>query len=95
MCYDLLQTHLYSQLRTRLYPGVASPSGPAIGAGWQPEAIRGPVVVDDLAPEDEISNNASSYKGARPVTGSLASRAPRVVGSFDHPVLPMPPVSNC
>ena len=78
----------------RLYPGVASHSGPAIGAGWQPEAIREPVAVEDVVREEEISNNGENYKGARPVTGTLASRAPRVVGLFDHPVLPMPPVSH-
>jgi hypothetical protein len=81
-------------LLSSLYPGVASPSGPGISAGWKPEAIRKPVDFENLTPEDDTSNNGSIYKGARPVTGVVASRAPRVVGSFDHPLLPMPPVSQ-
>jgi hypothetical protein len=79
---------------SRLYPGVAGPSGPAIGAGWKPEALREPLDVEGINPEDENSDNGTTYKGAKPVKGNLASRAPRVVGSFDHPMLPMPPVSH-
>ena len=72
-------------LLSRLYPGVASPSGPVIGSGWKPTAIQKPGDTE-ISQEDDTSNTPN-YK---PVTASLA---PRVVGSFDHPMLPMPPVS--
>lgn len=42
-----------------------------------------------------IGNGPSDGNGSRVVkTRRSAARATRVVGSFDHPVLPMPPVSD-
>lgn len=88
VCQATIAQHLENFLLFRLYPSVATLPGSAIGAGRRIGAIQKPAEIEDITPEDEISG----YKGARPVTGSLASRAPRVVGSFDHPLLPMPPV---
>ncbi|KAF8952418.1 serine dehydratase alpha chain-domain-containing protein [Flammula alnicola] len=73
---------LYRRLMRGFYPGVAAPNRPAIGSGWAPEAIPGP----SQSPSD------LEHGRARVVTsGTAAARAPRVIGSFDHAVLPMPP----
>ncbi len=74
---------LYRRLMRGFYPGVASPTLPAIESGWKPESIEGP------APsESEASSNDTS------LGGSVAPRRkpPLVVGSFDHALMPMPPV---
>ncbi|KAF8920731.1 serine dehydratase alpha chain-domain-containing protein [Mucidula mucida] len=73
---------LYRRLMRGFYPGVASPTLPAIESGWKPESIEGP------APsESEASSNDTS------LGGSVAPRRkpPLVVGSFDHALMPMPP----
>ena len=85
----------------RFYPGVAGPvtNAPAIGAGWAQEAIREPsgsekldvsMAEDNALPEPEMMGS----RGAKVVSNSFGARAPRVVGSFDHAVLPMPPVCS-
>lgn len=77
--------------RTSFYPGITSPSLPSIGAGWRPsESIESPDL--DSSPQTpEASQGRSPFDGRS--TKVPLARAARVVGSFDHAVLPMPPVS--
>lgn len=69
----------------RFYPGVEMPTVQLIGPGSSPSilsAINAPECMDtDASPAQEPITSLN----ARP-------RAPRVTGSFDHPILPMPPV---
>lgn len=70
---------LYKRLMRGFYPGVASPSHlPRIEEGTPAEAIE--------APED------TDFQLPKPP--SIKKNIAKVVGSFDHPILPMPPVSN-
>ncbi|KAH8093733.1 L-serine ammonia-lyase [Cristinia sonorae] len=73
---------LYRRLMRGFYPGLATPSMPAIGPGYQVEPID--------APEGAKSSTEDSTLSGTPER-VLAARATRVVGSLDHPVLPMPP----
>ncbi|TCD68411.1 hypothetical protein EIP91_010812 [Steccherinum ochraceum] len=77
---------LYRRLMRGFYPGLSTPSLPAIGAG-------SPAYAAIDAPEDsKAGEQSSSPKSAGPRQDrALAARATRVVGSLDHPVLPMPP----
>ncbi|KAJ3505810.1 hypothetical protein NLJ89_g7224 [Agrocybe chaxingu] len=86
---------LYRRLMRGFYPGVAAPERQAIGAGnWASEVITGP--------EEENGNGNPSRNGngngegkkngkVRVVSSPTSARAPRVTGSFDHAILPMPP----
>ena len=67
----------------RFYPGISSSNLPAIESGWTPAAIA-----------DSEESEGSLDKASTPRVLPPASRATRVVGSFDHAILPMPPVSN-
>ncbi|CAA7269281.1 unnamed protein product [Cyclocybe aegerita] len=86
---------LYRRLMRGFYPGVAAPDRQAIGAGnWASEAIEGPE--DGNGNGNFGGNGSGSDEGkkngkARAVTSPTSARAPRVTGSFDHAILPMPP----
>jgi len=87
---------LYQKLMRGFYPGVASRNGfPPIGPGNS--ALTGVINAPDVEEEkiklSQISNG-NGNNGAEPTPFQKAkrARAPRVVGSFEHPVLPMPPV---
>lgn len=84
---------LIVKLRIRFYPGSAGHGALAIGTGWTSESISGPVT-DDIAngEEDKTVSEDDKDRGARRMSSSSSSRIPRVVGSFEHAVLPMPPV---
>ena len=75
----------HAQMSTfRFYPGISSSNLPAIEPGWTPGAIASPET-----DSEEGEGSLDKARGLPPV-----SRATRVVGSFDHAILPMPPVSN-
>ncbi|TFK51687.1 L-serine ammonia-lyase [Heliocybe sulcata] len=76
---------LYRRLMRGFYPGLASPHVPSIDAPQQPMSagsIEGP------AEEGRASTIASPSEGKR---RSSKKSVARVVGAFDHPMLPMPP----
>lgn len=76
---------LYHRLMRGFYAGVTSPSSPAIAAGTERESIQGPAA-SEAQPMDK--KDASSTSRSMQFRRSL----PRVVGSFEHPLAPMPPV---
>ncbi|KAJ6591808.1 serine dehydratase alpha chain-domain-containing protein [Mycena vulgaris] len=81
---------LYRRLMRGFYPGIASslttPLVTAGAANWSPnEAIDAPKV--GLPTHSDLTIDPDAPTPLRPA----ASRAARVVGSFDHAVLPMPP----
>jgi len=55
-----------------------------IGPGSSPSAIDAPESTEAAASPEE-HQEPITFRNAR-------TRAPRVTGSFDHPMLPMPPV---
>ena len=71
----------------RFYPGLSMPRSPAIEGGPQPTGVI-------EGPEDEVERPTGSETNLpfRRLNGGL--RPARVVGQFDHPVLPEPPVSE-
>lgn len=77
-----------SQLtQIRFYPGVAMPAHlQSISSGSPPAAI-GSIGISDTSSSSNTSSNSS--KASRT---PASQRAPLVVGSFDHAMLPMPPV---
>ncbi|THH32394.1 hypothetical protein EUX98_g1817 [Antrodiella citrinella] len=79
---------LYRRLMRGFYPGLATPSLPAIGPG----SMQAPQRVE--APEGFVHSDGGSGRsehGRKVADRALAARATYVVGSLDHPVLPMPP----
>ncbi|KAJ6625025.1 serine dehydratase alpha chain-domain-containing protein [Mycena sp. CBHHK59/15] len=83
---------LYRRLMRGFYPGISSPlTNPAItagAAGWKPqEVLEAPRVGLPRHSESVIDPDAPTLLQPK-LSGS---RAPRVVGSFEHAVLPMPP----
>lgn len=79
----------------RFYPGLATPHLPSITAGSQEQNDR------IGAPDGFFENPSSQWDNmedarAGPGRSRLPNpaRATRVVGSFEHPILPMPPVRN-
>lgn len=72
---------LYRRLMRGFYPGISSSDLPAIESGWTPGAIASPE-----ADSEESEGNVDKASSLPP-----ASRATRVIGSFDHAILPMPP----
>ncbi|KAJ7126608.1 serine dehydratase alpha chain-domain-containing protein [Mycena crocata] len=83
---------LYRRLMRGFYPGIASPStSPLIAsgsAGWSPsDAIEAPKAKDGLPSHSDVTIDPDAPTQLRPAV----SRAARVVGSFEHSVLPMPP----
>ncbi|KAJ7180425.1 serine dehydratase alpha chain-domain-containing protein [Mycena filopes] len=85
---------LYRRLMRGFYPGMAAPmSDPAIAAGesagWRPEsAIDAPIA--GLPAHSDVTIDPEAPTPLRPAV-SRASRPARVIGSFEHAVLPMPP----
>ncbi|GJE91089.1 L-serine ammonia-lyase [Phanerochaete sordida] len=80
---------LYRRLMRGFYPGVAGAHFPQIGAG-KPMAsgkITAPVDDEHIAPgfNEPPPEDQPAGKVAK------ASRATKVVGSLEHPILPMPP----
>ena len=73
----------------RFYPGVHPSSSLSIGPGSSTSAINVPAVNVNL-PNDSVSNGNGNE--AEKVV-NRGPKATRVVGSFDHPLLPMAPVS--
>lgn len=59
---------------------------PAIESGWEPQSIEGPAQPEALPLNDESPSSDSQ--------GPIFPRRnlPRVVGSFQHALAPMPPV---
>ncbi|KIJ95445.1 hypothetical protein K443DRAFT_683029 [Laccaria amethystina LaAM-08-1] len=72
---------LYRRLMRGFYPGISSSNLPAIESGWTPGVIASPE-----ADSEESEGNLDKTSSLPP-----ASRATRVVGSFNHAILPMPP----
>ena len=86
------ELHSFSRRRgfDRFYPGVHSaPSFPALGAGAPPSGV-----LDAPNGFSNGDNGFSNGNGSMPgsVRNMSAPRPQRVVGSLDHPILPMPPV---
>ncbi|TFK39348.1 serine dehydratase alpha chain-domain-containing protein [Crucibulum laeve] len=81
---------LYRRLMRGFYTGISAPGSgsQAIEAGWARESISGP-----QEPDAKITEGGSTSKGSASSKSSRipAARATRVIGSFDHAVLPMPP----
>lgn len=75
--------------RNRFYPGIATPDLQLIGS-----ASTAPVGAID-APESDTQSSSSGHgvdgRGEVSASGKMP-RAPWVTGSFDHAILPMPPV---
>ncbi|RDB20821.1 L-serine dehydratase [Hypsizygus marmoreus] len=81
---------LYRRLMRGLYPGVASQQFPAIEAGSKSTAsIASPESTEDVESERDTADPYYGRQSRKIRTPS--ERAARVVGSFDHAVLPMPP----
>lgn len=81
---------LYQRLMRGFYPGLySSTSQPAIGAG----SIGSSMAINSPADMEPLNGSTSASNGDTNGATNLKSRAkgPRVVGAFDHPVLPMPP----
>ena len=87
-----VRTHFsYVVLTTsRFYPGIAGPHLPAIGTSDSKakEAIEAP------AGDEFVSNFRSQLRERKTGEGRVtaATRATKVIGSLEHPILPMPPV---
>src|SRR5258706_4562207 len=76
----------------RFYPGLYSSSSLSIGPGSSPSAINVPAVNVNLHNDQSDSlTNGNGNEAEKVVNRGL--KATRVVGSFDHPLLPMAPVS--
>lgn len=72
----------------RFYPGIGIPTVQLIGPGPYPSTLS---AID--APESTEAATSPEREQQEPVTSQNArTRAPHVTGSFDHAVLPMPPV---
>jgi hypothetical protein len=80
----------------RFYSGLSAGSTLSIGPGPSSSAIGAPAVNVDIQNEksDALSNGNGNGNGVNGEEGvKRAPKAMRVVGSFDHPLLPMTPVS--
>ena len=80
----------------RFYPGLGSPATtlPAIDGGISPAGVIDSPAFSRSARADTHSEPPKlNPKPGTPKDVSSNSRATRVVGSFDHPILPMPPVN--
>ncbi|KAF8557804.1 L-serine ammonia-lyase [Imleria badia] len=78
---------LYRRLMRGFYPGIGIPTVQLIGPGTSPTTLS---AID--APESTEAGASPEQEQQEPVTFRNArTRAPRVTGSFDHPVLPVPP----
>lgn len=92
---------LYRRLMRGFYPGISMPRGaPAIPAGAGPTgAVDAPEPGSVEAPDHARVQARREWemkdRERMGPPGRRAARATRVVGQFDHPILPEPPVSNC
>jgi len=76
---------LYKRLMRGFYPGISSPNQPQItGSDKSAGSIEAPEV-------ERMEFESLSARAAGPDTNPRNVRATRVIGSFDHAVLPMPP----
>ncbi|TFK18452.1 L-serine ammonia-lyase [Coprinopsis marcescibilis] len=84
---------LYRRLMRGFYPGITTPHLPALkGSSGEFAAVDKPDAeeIDIL-----VQGNIASAQGGRSGSRLAPSfRAPRVIGSFDHPILPMPPTKT-
>ncbi|KAG6828735.1 hypothetical protein H0H92_006923 [Tricholoma furcatifolium] len=81
--------NLYRRLMRGLYPGIVGQSFPQITSGTQATAaISSPLDHKDDFHADSNNNDASARATTRLRT---SAHVPRIVGSFDHAVLPMAP----
>jgi len=74
---------LYRRLMRGFYPGLSTPHLQAIEGGNRPDGVI------DAPGNDSRLNDPSSAPGS--LKGPRHSHVARVVGSFDHPILPEPP----
>lgn len=74
---------LYRRLMRGLYPGMAGPNTPLITSASKASASIGAPDSAEVASETDHDRLRDRLRAS--------GRAPRVVGSFDHAVLPMPP----
>ncbi|KAL6300038.1 L-serine ammonia-lyase [Sparassis latifolia] len=77
---------LYRRLMRGFYPGLTAPILPAIGAGSMPSGSISPPEGEEYTQPDK-----AFFPDSAEGRNISAARAARVVGSFMHPVLPMPP----
>lgn len=79
---------LYRRLMRGFYPGVAGAHFPQIGSGNQSTSGR----IDAPASDEHVTSAFKETQDSQ-TSGKIAkaSRATKVVGSLDHPILPMPP----
>ncbi|KAH7873044.1 serine dehydratase alpha chain-domain-containing protein [Lentinula edodes] len=90
---------LYRRLMRGFYPGIMSPpsNNARIEAGSNPSETFGGSIDAPKSSSEKFnqSKQGSSFEtiGARIVDPAIpsAKRAPRVIGAFDHPLLPEPP----
>ncbi|KAF8998605.1 L-serine ammonia-lyase [Cyathus striatus] len=86
---------LYHRLMRGFYTGIVSPNSQlaTISGGNTPYAIQSPEQSDSAMNRNKSTEALSDASARRTVGSSSKSvpRAPRVVGSFNHEVLPMPP----
>lgn len=84
---------LYRRLMRGLYPGLSRPSGlPAIGSGAKPSAsIVAPNSTEDVQCDELLEQLKHDRDNHNSKLRPLSKRGHRVVGSFDHAVLPTPP----
>ncbi|KAI9511535.1 serine dehydratase alpha chain-domain-containing protein [Russula earlei] len=76
---------LYRRLMRGFYPGLSTPHLQAIEGQFQPAVEINAPVSDNPNDPPSVSRSAGSLRGPG------HTHAARVVGSFDHPVLPEPP----
>jgi len=70
------------------YPGVAAPMFMSLGPGASPKIVDGPL---EFSKAEKISDLTEETPSASDNTPRFKSVATRVVGSLEHPILPMPP----
>ncbi|KAF5383731.1 hypothetical protein D9615_003688 [Tricholomella constricta] len=75
---------LYRRLMRGLYPGISGPHAAQIESGAKATAF---IASPDSMEGTQLNDQDEPHHRLR----KSASRAPRVVGSFNHAVLPMPP----
>lgn len=88
-CVSLCEIRPFRTLANkRFYPGIGTPTVQLIEPGLSLTSVS---AID--TPESTEAAASSNQEQQEPVIHQvMQARAPRVTGSFDHPVLPMPPV---
>lgn len=79
---------LYRRLMRGFYSGVASPTLPVIGSGRPLDDVQ---AIDSPDYTEEMKDDTLNRPLSGPSKITRRAKATRVVGSFDHPLLPMPP----